>query len=33
MEVPGCDDGKVLVGWASCLVLRVFLVEVLVKYL
>ena len=30
MDVPGCDDGSlvVVVGWASFLVLRVFLVEV-----
>ena len=30
MDVPGCDDGSVVVvvGWASSLVFRVFLVEV-----
>ena len=30
MDVPGCDDGSlvVVVGWASFLVLKVFLVEV-----
>ena len=30
MDVPGCDDGNVVVvaGWASSLVFRVFLVEV-----
>ena len=30
MDVPGCDDGSlvVVVGWASFLVLRFFLVEV-----
>ena len=30
MDVPGCDDGNlvVVVGWASFLVFRVFLLEV-----
>ena len=30
MDVPGCNDGSVVVvvGWASPLVFRVFLVEV-----